>query len=166
MTAAKKAIKWTKSGSIEHLADFDKRMKDRALAFIIGSGASRPSGIKTGGELVDQWLKELHRREDFDNKSLEEWATSENLDIKDFDYTKASEFYSEIFQRRFAHDRDEGFAFLEEIMEGKEPSLGYSILAEILSHTRHKVVVTTNFDNLVADALAIHAREHPLICGH
>jgi tetratricopeptide (TPR) repeat protein len=158
--------KWTKDGFIEHLVEFDKRMTDRALAFIVGSGASLPSGIKTGSQLVDRWLKELHHREDFDKRSLEEWAVGENLGIKDFEFSRAAEYYPQIFQRRFGHDREEGFAFLEEIMENKEPSLGYSILAEILSNTRHKVVVTTNFDNLVADALAIHAREHPLVCGH
>ncbi len=51
-------------------------------------------------------------------------------------------------------------------MENTEPSLGYSVLAKVLADTRHKVVVTTNFDNLVADALAIHALQHPLIVGH
>jgi len=158
--------KWTKNGFVAHLADFDKRMKDRALAFIIGSGASQPSGIKTGGDLVCQWLKEIHLREDFDKLSLEDWAKPDTLGIPDFEYSRAAEFYSEIFQRRYAHDREEGFAFLEETMEEKEPSLGYSILAELLSQTRHKVVVTTNFDNLVADALAIHARKHALVCGH
>ncbi len=40
-------------------------------------------------------------------------------------------------------------------MEGNVSSLGYSLLAEIIQHTRHKVVITTNFDNLVADALAM-----------
>ena len=51
-------------------------------------------------------------------------------------------------------------------MEGKAPSLGYSLLAEIIQHTRHKVVVTTNFDNLVADALAMHAHQSPLVVAH
>ena len=51
-------------------------------------------------------------------------------------------------------------------MEGKSPSLGYSLLAEIIQHTRHKVVVTTNFDNLVADALAMHAHQSPLVVAH
>lgn len=159
-------LKWTTSGFLEHLKSFDKQMPDRALAFIIGAGASRPSGIKTGTELVTQWLEELHRREDHAKQELQTWATADNLGIKDFEFSHAAEFYPQIFERRFSHDREEGYAFLESKMEGKEPSLGYSILAEILSNTRHKVVVTTNFDNLVADALAIHAHVHPLVCGH
>lgn len=166
MNDATEPLKWTTSGFLEHLKSFDQQMPDRALAFIIGSGASRPSGVKTGAELVTHWLEELHRREDFAKLSLDTWATAKNLGIDSFEFSRAAEFYPQIFERRFSHDREEGYAFLEGIMEGKEPSLGYSILAEILSHTRHKVVVTTNFDNLVADALAIHAREHPLVCGH
>ena len=51
-------------------------------------------------------------------------------------------------------------------MEGKTPSLGYSLLAEIIQRTRHKVVVTTNFDNLVAEALAMHAHQSPLVIAH
>ena len=161
-----KGLKWTTSGFLAHLKWFDEHMQDRALAFIIGAGASRPSRIKTGAELVTQWLKELHHREDHAKQELQTWATEDNLGIKDFEFPRAAEFYPQIFERRFSHDREEGYAFLESMMEGKEPSLGYSILAEILSNTRHKVVVTTNFDNLVADALAIHAHVHPLICGH
>ncbi len=40
------------------------------------------------------------------------------------------------------------------------------MLAQILGETRNKVVVTTNFDNLVVDALSIYTTATPLICGH
>jgi hypothetical protein len=58
------------------------------------------------------------------------------------------------------------YAFLENAMADKEPSYGYSVLAQILAHTRHQVVITTNFDNLVGDALSIYTRTFPFICGH
>ena len=51
-------------------------------------------------------------------------------------------------------------------MEGAEPSFGYSVLAQILVKTRHSIVITTNFDDLVADALSMFAHKHPLVCGH
>ena len=51
-------------------------------------------------------------------------------------------------------------------MERAEPSFGYSVLAKILAETRHRVVITTNFDNLVADALSLYTSKHPLVCGH
>jgi tetratricopeptide (TPR) repeat protein len=115
---------------------------------------------------VKQWLEELHVREDFRQLPLEEWANSENLDIDNFSYREAASSYSQLFKRRFQDDPDTGYAFLEYAMNDKEPSYGYIVLAQILAHTRHKVVITTNFDNLVADALSIYTRTFPLICGH
>ena len=35
-----------------------------------------------------------------------------------------------------------------------------------MATTSHKVAVTTNFDNLIADALSIYTRIFPLVCGH
>ena len=50
---------------------------------------------------------------------------------------------------------------LEEVMKDAEPSLGYSMLVQILAETRHRVVITTNFDNLVAALLNISGYHHP-----
>jgi Flp pilus assembly protein TadD len=151
------------------LAEFKQQhfqMSDRSFCFILGAGASFQSGIPTGTVLVKQWLEELHVREDFQQRPLEEWANAENLDIDDFDYQEAASYYPQVFKRRFQNDADAGYAFLEYTMNNREPSYGYIVLAQILAHTRHKVVITTNFDNLVADALSIYTRTFPLICGH
>jgi protein O-mannosyl-transferase len=51
-------------------------------------------------------------------------------------------------------------------MENIEPSYGYSVLAQLMAGTQHRVAITTNFDNLVADALAIYTQALPLVCGH
>jgi hypothetical protein len=39
---------WTTRGFLDHFISIDKRMQDRSFAFVLGSGASRPSGIPTG----------------------------------------------------------------------------------------------------------------------
>ena len=70
------------------------------------------------------------------------------------------------YERLFADHPDRGYAFLENEMENKELSYGYSVLAWILERTSHKVVITTNFDNLVADALSIHSSTFPRVVGH
>jgi Flp pilus assembly protein TadD len=159
---------WTTAGFLDKFAKVDETMADRAFCFVLGSGASRPSGIPTGGDLVHRWLQDLHRRyaPDAAPDGLAGWATAENLGIDGFEFDRADAFYSEVFSRRFGRDPEEGFAFLEAVMAGKEPSLGYSILAQILETTRHRVVITTNFDNLVADALSIYTRTYPFMCGH
>jgi hypothetical protein len=40
------------------------------------------------------------------------------------------------------------------------------VLAQIMADKQHKAAVTTNFDNLLADALAVYTRALPLVCGH
>ncbi len=143
-------------------------MQDRSFAFLLGAGASKPSGIPTGTELVELWLKELHERHELDPKlhPLEKWATAAALEIEGFEYSRAASFYPQVFERRFRNDPDEGNAYLEKIMDKAEPSFGYSVLAQILVKTRHSIVITTNFDDLVADALSMFAHKRPLVCGH
>ena len=51
-------------------------------------------------------------------------------------------------------------------MATAEPSYGYSVLAQIMATTPHRAAITTNFDNLIADALSIYTDAFPLVCGH
>jgi tetratricopeptide (TPR) repeat protein len=151
------------------LSEFLRRhqlLPDRPFCWVLGSGASFQSGIPTGGALVKQWLEELHEMEDLGNHPIEQWATAKNLGIKDFDFKNAVAFYPWVYWRRFRKFREEGYAFLEKVMEDIEPSYGYSVLAQIMAEKQHKAAVTTNFDNLIADALAIYTRALPLVCGH
>ena len=104
--------------------------------------------------------------EDLNGRPIGEWATAKNLGIKNFDFKNAAAFYPWIYWRRFRKYREEGYAFLEKVMEDIEPSYGYSVLAQIMANTQHKAAITTNFDNLVADALAICTHALPLVCGH
>ena len=66
--------------------------------------------------------------------------------------------YSAIFDETFKISKKDGFAFLEKEMEGKEPSCGYSVLAQILAKNQHNIVITTNFDSIVEDALFIQRK--------
>ena len=156
---------WTVTGFLNYFHEVHAA-DDRRFAFILGAGASFDSGIPMAGQLVDRWLQELHAREDHERRPLAAWATAANLDIDGFEYPRAVEFYSQVFARRFADQPDEGYAYLERILHGRDPSFGYSVLAQVLATTRHRVVITTNFDNLVADALAIYTDKLPFVCGH
>jgi Tfp pilus assembly protein PilF len=157
---------WTLDGALAEMHVIHNAMKDRQFAFILGAGASFTSDIPTGQGLAEKWLKDLHLRECADGLSLEQWISKCGIGLGNLTLQTAAEYYPQIFERRFEGDREAGYAELEAVMEGKSPSLGYSLLAEIIQHTRHKVVVTTNFDNLVADALAMHAHQTPLVVAH
>jgi hypothetical protein len=160
------AQKITTAGFLSDFLARHKQMSDHPFCWVLGSGASYQSGIPTGVTLAMQWLKELHEREDFNNLPLEKWATAVNLGIKDFDFKNAARFYPFIYQRRFRDFKERGYAFLEDVMAGIEPSYGYSVLAQIMASHKHKVAVTTNFDNLIADAISIYTDAFPLVCGH
>jgi tetratricopeptide (TPR) repeat protein len=126
-------------------------------------------GIQTGLELASKWLKEIHKERDFDELPFEKWATPEqmsNFGLNNFSIDRVGEHYSRIYEMKFSDQPEDGYASIEKIMEDVKPSYGYSVLAFILSTTQHKIVITTNFDNLVADALFLHSETFPRIIGH
>lgn len=161
-------IEWTLEGFIEYFAFVNRGMLDHKFAWTLGAGASYASGIPLGSQLVDFWLTEMHRRHGPAGSTVEQWATAESLGIVGFQYGERATFYPAIYQKRFRDYPEEGYAYLESVMAGKDPSPGYSILAAALAADppRHNVVITTNFDNLVADALSIYTDTFPFVCGH
>lgn len=78
-----------------------------------------------------------------------------------------SEFYFDIYRLRF-HDNDEdGYRYLERIMERSSPSIGYHPFSLLLANSgRNNLVVTTNFDTLVEDSLALYTNQKPLVISH
>lgn len=162
------ATEWTLDGFVEHFAFVHHKMLDHKFCWLLGAGASFASGIPLGSELVDRWLREMHVREDGGKTALEKWATEEKLEIDGFKFGDRASFYPKIYQRCFHDYPEEGYAYLESVMSGQDPSPGYSILAQALAQDppRHNVVITTNFDNLVADALSVYTDTFPFVCGH
>src|SRR5262249_6011063 len=156
----------TEAGFLTEFLNQHSQRTDRPFCFILGAGVSRVSGIPTGGEMAAIWLREIYEAENFDGLTLAEWATPERLDIPGFVTDHLARFYPQLYRRCYGDHEQAGYAFLESQMEGKEPSYGYSVLAYLLSETPHRIVVTTNFDNLVADALSIHSSRFPLVVGH
>ena len=91
----------------------------------------------------------------------EEWETA-----KKEKRPMSSEYYFDIYRLRFHLDPQSGYRYLERIMDPCEPSLGYHSLALILTNGNrhpsrteenlHNLVITTNFDSLVEDALSLY----------
>ena len=119
--------------------------------------------------MVADWLEMLRAEDpDHDLNTSEQgnWATAARLGIKGFDAADPAASYSQVFARTYRGRGGEGFDYLESEVAGRVPSFGYSVLAQILADTRHKTVVTTNFDDLVAEALGTYTTATPVICGH
>ncbi|WP_305839209.1 tetratricopeptide repeat protein [Photobacterium leiognathi] len=142
-------------------------MEDRRFAFILGAGASINSNIKGASTLAHEWMEIIyHRQHELKNSDYQSWLESNPLDFKGWESNNLAKHYPQIFEKCFEGDHDSGYAALEKAIKDGKPSLGYAVLAWILSTTRHRMVITTNFDNLVADAVSIYGGTYPHVIGH
>lgn len=148
----------TLNGFIKEIKDVSYGPHSRKFCFVLGAGASKSSGIKSGQDLVEIWDKELEER---NSQEHEKWKTERGIN----ENNKAS-FYSEFYERRFKRQPADGYNYLEKLMGNAKPSIGYVMLAHLLTTTQHKVVITTNFDHLTEDAVNYYTEEIPLIIGH
>ena len=160
------------------------------FCFILGSGISAESGIPTGQTLATRWMACLMGEQpDLDGTppyanlaEVEETAAKLRAAGKlqyDFGEIKAlwaehrgepgwempSEYYFDLFKIRFFPRQQDGFYYLEQQMEGKEPSFGYHPLALMLAGG-HSLAITTNFDSLLEDALYLYTDSKPLVINH
>jgi len=159
-----------------------QKTKQGRFCFILGSGASKESGILSGQEMELEWMNEimedptlltdleatagkLHDEGKLEHPFSEIKEAWEN--VKNGTKEKLpSEFYFDIYRLRFFANQKNGYYYLEKTMEGKTPSLGYHALALMLTRDNNNLVVTTNFDSLTEDALYLYTDRHPLVAGH
>ncbi|WP_234215088.1 tetratricopeptide repeat protein [Porphyromonas gingivalis] len=141
------------------LKDASGESKGTKFCFLIGAGASMSSGIPSGADLARKWIREIE--EDCGKDDFAKWKNKVGISEDN-----VGEFYPQIYEKRFGHIPESGYDCIRHYMEGKEPSLGYLILANIMVREKHNVVITTNFDNLLEDAIRTYTKEKPFIAGH
>ena len=146
------------SGFLKEMKEASSGFHPRKFCFVLGAGASKSSGIKSGQELVNIWDKELLERNE---KNYLSWKKRLNI-TEENKYS----FYSQYYEERFKRHPLDGYNYLEKLMEHAKPSVGYVMLSHLLSQTIHNVVITTNFDHLTEDAVNYYAQAIPLIIGH
>jgi len=159
------------------------------FCFILGSGASVESGIPSGSSLEMQWMDCLMGK--MEDRGMPPMDAGETREIAaalyaekeighEFQEIEAawlqakkeggpipSEYYFDIYKLRFHANPRQGYSYLEKIMERCNPSLGYHTLAKLLTENNlHNLVITTNFDSLVEDALFLYTDKKPLVVGH
>ena len=147
----------TLTGFVKEMKEVSSGPHPRKFCFVLGAGASRSSGIKSGQELVNIWEEDLLER---NREAHLKWK--EQLGIND---KNKYEFYSKYYEKRFKKSID-GYNYLEKLMESAKPSIGYVMLSYILTHTKHNVVITTNFDHLLEDSINYYEKIIPLVIGH
>ncbi len=158
---------------LDHIAEGYFEAQER-FCFILGAGASRNSGIRTATELMKEWRAYL-----LDDKRgpsyIRECAKEIGMnDPNSYEYIFSSDYvfnsndYFTLFELRFAGRKNVAYHFLEREMTGtdKFPSYGFFSLGSLLSDTENRLVITTNFDSMVEDALFFCRGLHPLVIGH
>lgn len=145
---------------------FSHWMRDaKRIAFFVGAGCSVSSGIPAARALVEQhWLPRLRDRHAPSRQDLLSWAREF---LPDYDPTDPAAAYGSIISKLF-YWPEERQREIENLCAGKFPSFGYGCLATLVADGsgRFNVVLTTNFDDLLADALYLFTSSKPLIIPH
>ena len=134
---------------------------DHRYTLFLGAGCSKSSGIPTAGELVlERWIPDQVSS----GEDPIEWAKA---NIKGFDRNDPAASYGAVIEQCFTYPKVRQ-AEIERICEVASPGFGYSVVAQLCAqnNTPFSVVLTTNFDDLVADAMFLYAESRPLIIHH
>jgi len=140
------------------IEEFARRLKattaaaDKRFAFFLGAGCSVSSGVPDAGTLVrENWLPRLRDLRAPARKDLDTWA-GETLD--NYDPQCPAVAYGQVIDQLFFQP-EERQREIESLCDGRFPGFGYAVLSGLvtLEGGRFNVVLTTNFDNLIADAL-------------
>ena len=128
-------------------------------AWLLGAGASADAGVPTAGQLIDELLAILYCSENgirhadltrdprwqqrvrgfYDGRyGLPAWADAA--------------FYSAIFEKVYP-DRDARARFIMDRLAGRRPHPGQHTLAPLVAAGLAPVLITTNFDTLLEDAI-------------
>jgi NAD-dependent SIR2 family protein deacetylase len=135
------------------------------FCLFLGAGASRSSGIRTAGEMVQEWRAGLYKdlKGDTEECSVQQMKTwlSEN----------ASELYNE--QQEYASLIERTFPtptnrrkFIETEVSDKIPSIGYAYLVRLAEAGFLRTIFTANFDDLLNEAFYQLSSERTLVCAH
>jgi hypothetical protein len=147
-------------------------MPEKPFAFLLGAGASvstrHECHIKSATDMVVDWISRIYKDQvgQGDREAALQWASKDNLGIDTYDSADPAASYSKVYSKAFEHDKECGYAYIQQEIDGKSPDLGYYLLAQIVSSSPTKLVVTTNFDNNALDALSSISPQYPLIVGH
>lgn len=144
--------------------DFCRRfsMRPGKLMWFLGAGASAAAGIPTAGDMIWEFKQKLfvsqRRAEpelvaDLSSSSVRQHLQSHIDSTNSLPAEGAPNEYSAIFEKVFPAEADRR-AYLDAKLSGAKPSYGHIALAALMKSDHTRVVWTTNFDSLIADACA------------
>ncbi len=152
--------------------EFVRRLKhgivthDSKVVWFLGAGCSVSSGVADAESLTNRWLKELMYLETGQENGLEEWAEER---FPAYDRHDAAAAYIQVYDALFYTEQDRQRE-QEALASDGQPGFGYATLAQLLTHERWgdrcNTLITTNFDDLAADALYLYSQRKPQVLTH
>ena len=144
--------------------DFARRFSLRAdkLMWLLGAGASASAGLPTAIDMVwgfKQLLFISQRRvpsqavADLSNPALRAQLQAHVDSLEHLPPAGSPDEYAALFEEVYPAESDRKI-YLDTKMAGAKPSYGYLALATLMRAKQTRLVWTTNFDTLVADACA------------
>jgi NAD-dependent SIR2 family protein deacetylase len=128
-------------------------------AWLLGAGASADAGVPTAGQLIDQLLAVLYCSENkirhSDLVRDPRWQHRVRLFYDGrcgLPPLADNAFYSAVFEKAYP-DRDSRARFVLGQLVGRRPHPGQHTLAALVAAGLASVLITTNFDTLLEDAI-------------
>ena len=144
--------------------DFARRFSMRAgsLMWLLGAGASASAGIPTAWDMIWEFKQQLYVSQrrvspktvaDLSNPAVRRSLQAFIDDLDRFPSTGAPDEYAALFEAAYPSEHDRR-TYIAAKLSGAKPSFGHIALGTLMKAGRTRVVWTTNFDPLVADACA------------
>lgn len=138
---------------IRLIAQADKR----EFTLFLGAGASKSSGVPLASEMIQEWRRIAFEDREPADADFDAWCKAQPWCDKD-------EEYSRLFEMLFPNERARQ-KYVEPKIEAAFPSWCYLYLANIVQAGYFNVIFTTNFDDLMNDALTMYLGYNPVVCA-
>jgi NAD-dependent SIR2 family protein deacetylase len=144
--------------------DFSRRFGLRAanLMWLLGAGASASAGIPTAWDLIWDFKQRLYVSQrrvspktvaDLSSPQVRAQLQAHIDSCGNLPRTGAPDEYAALFEAVYPSEADRR-AYLDTKLSGAKPSYGHLALATLMQAQLTRIVWTTNFDPLIADACA------------
>lgn len=137
-------------------------MRGGQLMWLLGAGASAAGGIPTAWDLIWEFKQQLYISQrrvapklmaDLGNPAIRRQLREFIEGTKRFPAEGAPDEYAALFEAVYPNEGDRR-TYIDAKLRGGKPSYGHIALATLMKGDCARVVWTTNFDTLVADACA------------
>jgi len=143
-------------------------IKGSRIVFFLGAGCSVSAGIPDASRLATKWArqhKELREGGLSNQEMFDDWVAAKYPDFS----VNPAKYYEQTMGALLRSDTERQNEIMK-IVSNKLPGFGYFVLASLMTQEKFGdvfgIILTTNFDDLIADALYLYANQNPITIFH